>query len=66
MGEHSEYFEEHPEENPANYVGNHFDPAGAAALRAQAEKAAQAQAKLNTEISSIIKKHSRPEVSGKK
>ena len=66
MGEYSEYFEDHPEENPANYVGSRFDPAGAAALRAQAEETAQDQAKLNTEISSIINKHSRPEVPGKK
>ena len=40
MGEWSEYFEDFPEENPANYVGSRFDPKGAAALRAQAAKTA--------------------------
>ena len=66
MGEWSEYFEDFPEENPANYVGSRFDPKGAAALRAQAAKTAQEQAKLNAEISSINNKHSRPEVPSKK
>lgn len=33
MGEWSEYFEDFPEENPANYVGDRFDPKGADALR---------------------------------
>ena len=66
MAEWPEYFEDHPEEDPANYVGNRFDPEGAAALRAQAAKTAQEQAKLDAEISSIINKHSRQEVPGKK
>jgi hypothetical protein len=30
MGDWSDFFEAYPEENPANYVGDHFDPKGAA------------------------------------
>ena len=30
MGEWSDYFEDFPEENPANWVGGRFDPAAAA------------------------------------
>ena len=38
MGEWSYYFEDFPEENPANYVGDRFDPAKAKAnAKAQAE-----------------------------
>jgi len=33
MGEWSEYFEDYPEENPANWVNGRFDPAAAARLR---------------------------------
>ncbi len=33
MGDWSEYFEDYPEENPANYVGNRFDPSAAAEQR---------------------------------
>lgn len=66
MGEWSDYFEDFPEENPANYVGNRFDPKGAEALRAQAAKAVQEQAKLDAEISRIIQKHSNPAAPGKK
>jgi hypothetical protein len=40
MGEMSDYFEDFPEENPANYVGGHFDPAGATRFR-EAQKAAE-------------------------
>ncbi len=60
MGEWSEYFEDFPEENPANYVGNRFDPRGAEALRVADAKVADEQAKLNAEIASIIKKHRKP------
>jgi hypothetical protein len=58
MGEWSEYFEDFPEENPANYVGNQFDPKRAAELRAQAGKGVSpAQAKLDAEIKRIVEKH---------
>lgn len=57
MGEWSDYFEDFPEENPANYVGNRFDPKGAEAIRAAKAKVNAEQGKLNAEIASIIKKH---------
>lgn len=60
MGEWSDYFEDFPEENPTNYVGDTFDPKGAEALRARKAKAASEQAKLDAEIAGIIEKHSRP------
>ena len=66
MAEWSDYFEDFPEENPANYVNGRFDPKGAAELRARAEKTQQAQAKLNAEISGIISKHAPPKLGGKK
>ena len=65
MGEWSDYLEDFPEENPANYVGNRFDPKEAEALRAHEAKVASEQAKLNAEIASIIKKHSPPSASTK-
>jgi hypothetical protein len=39
MGEWSDYFEDFPEENQANYVGGRFDPAGARAQRDAQQKA---------------------------
>lgn len=33
MGEWSDYFEDFPEENPANWVGGQFDPKAAAQQR---------------------------------
>ena len=57
MGEWSEYFEDFPDENPANYVGSRFDPQGAARLREQSEKVAADQQRLNDEIQQIVKKH---------
>lgn len=38
MGDWSDYFEDFPEENPANLVNGRFDPAGAARERAIEEK----------------------------
>lgn len=35
MGEMYEYFQDFPEEDPANYVGDRFDPEGAKHLRAK-------------------------------
>ncbi|MCP8688921.1 hypothetical protein [Marinobacterium sedimentorum] len=46
MGEWSEYFEDFPEENPANYVGGRFDPAGAKRARELEAKASQANAEV--------------------
>ena len=48
MGEWSEYFEDFPEENPANYVGGEFNPARAQACR-DAENKTTAQAYRDAE-----------------
>ena len=61
MGEWSEYFEDFPEENPANYVDGRFDPERAAALRAARARAAGEQAKLDAEIARIVAKHRKPD-----
>lgn len=57
MGEWSDYFEDFPEENPANYVGERFDPEGAKARAKQSTQIAQDQAKLNAEIREIVARH---------
>jgi hypothetical protein len=49
VGEWSEYFEDFPEENPANWVNGRFDPQGAAALRAQEVRDQAAAAKVAKE-----------------
>jgi hypothetical protein len=60
MGEWSDYFEDFPEENQANYVAGRFDPAGAAAQR-EAEQTAtlklrKEQHQLDAEIAAIVSK----------
>ena len=64
MGEWSDYFEDFPEENPANYVGERFDPMGAQVIRDREvrmkSELTQSQAKLNAEISAIVAKHKKP------
>jgi hypothetical protein len=61
MGEWSEYFEDFPEENQANYVAGRFDPAGANAHRnaeqAAALKLRKEQQQLDAEIAAIVQKH---------
>lgn len=61
MGEWSEYFEDFPEENQANYVAGKFDPAGANAQREAQQKAARKlrteQQQLDAEIAAIVQKH---------
>lgn len=54
MGEWSEYFEEFPQENPANWINGRFDPEGAHRARQQAEGHAQSQAQLNETIQKLI------------
>ena len=54
MGDWSDYFEDFPEENPANYVGDRFDPREAAEQRIRREKLAREQQVLDTEIREII------------
>jgi hypothetical protein len=58
VGDWSDYFEDFPEENPANWIEGRFDPQAAKEARVREAKLAHEQAKLDTEISSIIKKHS--------
>lgn len=65
MGEWSDYFEDFPDENPANYVNGRFDPQGAATQRAAESKLRQDQANLNAEIRAIVQKH-RPPAADKK
>ena len=51
MGEWSEYFEDFPEENPANYDFNgKFDPAGAAQQRVAKSKVRADTAELHATI----------------
>ena len=61
MGEWSDYFEDFPEENQANYVGERFDPAGATAQREAQQKVAaklrKEQQQLDAEIAAIVQKH---------
>ncbi len=57
MGEWSEYFEDFPDENPANYVNGRFDPKGAKALQEQNAKVEEEQIRLNKEIAEIVRKH---------
>lgn len=66
MGEWSEYFEDFPEENPANYVDGRFDPQGAAAQRAAEDKRRREQANLNEEIRAIVERHRPPAADKKK
>ncbi|WP_019448059.1 hypothetical protein [Cupriavidus sp. BIS7] len=60
MGEWSEYFEDFPEENSANYVNGRFDPKGAEALRTAEAKLRRDQGKLDAEIRAIVQKHRTP------
>lgn len=57
MGEWSEYFEDFPEENPANYIGHQFNPEGAKAQQKAEQKLRSDQQKLDAEIAAIVKKH---------
>jgi hypothetical protein len=61
MGEWSDYFEEFPEENQANYIAGRFDPAGADAQRkaeqATVLKVRKDQQQLDAEIAAIVQKH---------
>jgi hypothetical protein len=61
MGEWSDYFEDFPDENPANYTGGRFDPVGAVAQRDAEQKAAlklqKEQQQLDAEIAAIVQLH---------
>lgn len=56
MGEMYEYFQDFPEEDPANYVGEQYDPEGARRLRAQKAELNKEQAALDAEIQAVIEK----------
>jgi hypothetical protein len=70
MGEWSDYFEDFPEENPANWVNGRFVHPNSEEARSIAHakrlqalwqtKAAIEQAKLDVEIQQIIQRHSKP------
>jgi len=60
MGDWSDYFEDFPEENPANFVDGQFDPQGAETRRAQNARLKIEQTKLDNEIKQIIEKHGKP------
>jgi hypothetical protein len=60
MSEWWDYFEQFPEENPANHVDGQFDPEWAAAISAHTRLEAKKCAELRAEIESIIRRHSRP------
>ena len=54
MGEWSEYFEDFPEENPANWVGGHFDSQLARRLREEQAERERRQTEANAEIYRLI------------
>ena len=61
MGEWSDYFEDFPEENPANWINGQCNPQAASQKRADEERKrvnlAHEQASLDAEIKTIIEKH---------
>ncbi|MDP3837673.1 MAG: hypothetical protein Q8Q54_01995 [Methylococcales bacterium] len=63
MGEWSDYFEDFPEENPANYINDcYINPNGVEAYKLKAHsdaelKRSREQAALDAEIKAIIQKH---------
>jgi len=72
MGEWSEYFEDFPEENPANWINGCFDPVGAEKARvieAQRQIVAQESAALQRkmfEMADAAKKAAEERDSGSK
>ncbi len=55
MGEWSDFFEDFPEHNPANYVGDRFAPQEAKRLREQEALYHEQQRRLNSEIFGLIR-----------
>ena len=47
MGEWSEYFEDFPEENPANYAGGRFNPELAKTIQQEEQKISDAREEIN-------------------
>ena len=56
MGEMYEYFEDFPEENPANWVNGEFNPRAAKRLLAQKRQLEQDQQNLDNEIAEMRRK----------
>lgn len=56
MGEWSEYFEDFPEENPANYINGRFDPIAAKQLHQRQSAIAQDTERARAEISQLLRK----------
>ncbi|MFM5581811.1 hypothetical protein ACET8Y_03620 [Aeromonas veronii] len=54
MGEWSEYFEDFPEENPANWINGEFNPRLAQEVRNQEERLKATTNKARSEINAII------------
>lgn len=65
MGEWSEYFEDFPEQDPGNYVGNEFNPSLAKSQRDAQQKANEVSRRdqkiLDDEIAAIVQKHRKTE-----
>lgn len=72
MGDWSDYFDDFPEENPANWVNGQFVHPNSEQARNIAhasklqtlwqDRVATEQAKLDEEIQTIIQKHSKPKL----
>lgn len=56
MGEWSEYFEDFPEENPANYVNGQFNPQLAQEVRNHEAQLSATTNKARAEINAVIMK----------
>ncbi|QBY05693.1 hypothetical protein E2K93_15570 [Thalassotalea sp. HSM 43] len=56
MGEWSEYFEDFPEENPANYVGGVFNPQEAKRIRDIQQKREAISKAENAKVNAMIAK----------
>ncbi|MGL4888205.1 MAG: hypothetical protein ACRC4V_18030 [Aeromonas veronii] len=56
MGEWSDYFEDFPEENPANWVNGKFNPRLAQEVRVQEDRLSATTNKARSEINTVIMK----------
>lgn len=54
MGEWSDFFEDFPEQNPANYVNETFNPKLASAIRDQKRQQIIQQRAANAEVNTLI------------
>ena len=57
MSEWAEYFEDFPEENPANYVNGRFDPLEAKRQRAMKQKNEELCRSAQKEIEDLLKQY---------